>query len=112
MGQLTAPMWQFLQFEFESQTRTSPNEVFLLSASESRSFYVAAAFASCCTQRSLSQASILDRFDRAIRSPTSETPYGLVQNLFRVGRHLLRADHHRELRGRALLAWDTVTIAV
>ncbi len=38
--------------------------------------------------------------------------HGLVQNLFRVGRHLLRADHHRELRGRAFLAWDTVTIAV
>ena len=27
--------------------------------------------------------------------------HGLVQNLFRVGRHLLRACHHRELRGRA-----------
>ena len=38
--------------------------------------------------------------------------HGLVQNLFCVGRHLLRADHHRELRGRAFLAWDAVTIAV
>ncbi len=27
--------------------------------------------------------------------------HGLVQNLFRVGRHLLQARHHRELRGRS-----------
>jgi len=27
--------------------------------------------------------------------------HGLVQNLFRVGRHLLQARHNRELRGRA-----------
>ena len=37
--------------------------------------------------------------------------HGLVQNLFRVGRHLLRARHHRELRVRAFLAWDAVTCA-
>ncbi len=37
--------------------------------------------------------------------------HGLVHNLFRVGRHLLRARHHRELRGRAFLAWDAVTCA-
>ncbi len=37
--------------------------------------------------------------------------HGLVQNLFRVGRHLLRARHHRELRGRAFLAWDAATCA-
>ena len=35
----------------------------------------------------------------------------LVQNLFRVGRHLLQARHHRELRGCAFLAWDAVTWA-
>ncbi len=39
------------------------------------------------------------------------TVHGLVQNLFRVGRHLLRARHHRELRGCAFLAWDAVTCA-
>jgi putative transposase len=39
------------------------------------------------------------------------TVHGLVLNLFRVGRHLLRARHHRELRGRAFLVWDAVTIA-
>ena len=38
--------------------------------------------------------------------------HGLVQNLFRVGRHLLQARHNRELRGRAFLTWDAVTYAV
>ena len=37
--------------------------------------------------------------------------HGLVQNIFRVGRHLLQARHHRELRGRAFLAWGAVTCA-
>ena len=37
--------------------------------------------------------------------------HGLVQNLFRVGRHLLRAVHHRLLRGRAFQVWNTVTCA-
>ena len=36
--------------------------------------------------------------------------HGLVRNLFRVGRHLVRAVHHRELRGRSFLIWDAVTI--
>jgi putative transposase len=34
---------------------------------------------------------------------------GVVQNLFRVGRHLLRAVHHRVLRTRAFAEWDAVT---
>ena len=37
--------------------------------------------------------------------------HGLVRNLFHVGRHLLRAAHHRELRGRYFLMWDEVTLA-
>ena len=37
--------------------------------------------------------------------------HGVVQNLFRVGRHLLRAAHHRQLRTRAFAAWNTVTCA-
>ena len=37
--------------------------------------------------------------------------HGLLRNLFRVGRHLVRAVHHRELRGRSFLIWDAVTIA-
>ena len=39
------------------------------------------------------------------------TVHGLVQNLFRVGRHLLQARHHRELRGRAFIVWHEVTCA-
>ena len=39
------------------------------------------------------------------------TVHGLVQNRFRVGRHLLQARHHRELRGRAFIAWREVTCA-
>ena len=35
----------------------------------------------------------------------------IVQNLFRVGRHLLRSAHHRLLRTRAFVEWDAVTSA-
>ena len=37
--------------------------------------------------------------------------HGVVQNLFRVARHLLRAVHHRRLRTRAFAEWDAVTSA-
>ncbi len=37
--------------------------------------------------------------------------HSVVQNLFRVGRHLLRAAHHRVLRTRAFVEWDVVTCA-
>ena len=37
--------------------------------------------------------------------------HGLGQNLFRVGRHLLRAVHHRLLRTRSFCVWDAVTCA-
>ncbi len=37
--------------------------------------------------------------------------HGLVLNLFRVGRHLLRSAHHRLLRRRAFAEWDAVTCA-
>ncbi len=36
---------------------------------------------------------------------------GVVLNLFRVGRHLLRAVHHRSLRTRSFRVWDAVTCA-
>jgi putative transposase len=35
----------------------------------------------------------------------------LVRNLFRMGRHLLRAAHHRWLRARSFLVWNEVTCA-
>jgi len=34
-----------------------------------------------------------------------------VGNLFRVGRHLLKACHHRELRGKSFAEWERVTCA-
>ena len=37
--------------------------------------------------------------------------HGVVLNLFRVGRHLLRAVHHRLLRARAFGAWREATCA-
>ena len=37
--------------------------------------------------------------------------HGVVRNLFRVGRHLLRSVHHRVLRARAFVEWDAVTCA-
>jgi putative transposase len=37
--------------------------------------------------------------------------HGVIQNLFRVGRHLLGAAHHRELRDRAFLVWHEATCA-
>ena len=37
--------------------------------------------------------------------------HGLVLNLFRTGRHLLRAVHHRLLRARAFGVWHEVTCA-
>ena len=37
--------------------------------------------------------------------------HGVVQNLFRVGRHLLRAVYHRMLRTRAFIEWNAVTCA-
>ena len=37
--------------------------------------------------------------------------HGVVQNLFSVGRHLLRAAHHRLLRTRAFAEWNGVTCA-
>ena len=35
--------------------------------------------------------------------------HGLVRNLFRVGRHLLRAVHHRVLRTGSFRVWNDVT---
>ena len=37
--------------------------------------------------------------------------HGPIQNLFRVGRHHLKAQHHRLLRGRAFSDWRELTCA-
>jgi integrase/recombinase XerD len=36
---------------------------------------------------------------------------GVIHNLFHVGRHLLQARHHRELRAHASMVWHEVTCA-
>ena len=36
---------------------------------------------------------------------------GVIQNLFRIGRHLLRSVNHRLLRARSFLVWQEVTCA-
>jgi len=49
------------------------------------------------------------RFKSAKHAQRFLSVHGLVLNLFRVGRHLLRAAHYRVLRTRSLLMWDEVT---
>ena len=49
------------------------------------------------------------RFKSAAQLQRFASVHGVVQNLFRVGRHLLRAVHHRVLRTRAFAEWDTAT---
>ena len=51
------------------------------------------------------------RFKSAAHVQRFASVHGLVQNLFRVGRHLLRSAHHRLLRRRAFHVWDAVTCA-
>jgi putative transposase len=51
------------------------------------------------------------RFKSAGQLQRFASIYGVVQNLFRVGRHLLRAAHHRLLRTRAFAEWDAATCA-
>ena len=46
------------------------------------------------------------RFKSAAHVQRFASVQGVVRNLFRVGRHLLRSTHHR-----LLLAWDAVTCA-
>ena len=51
------------------------------------------------------------RFKSAAHAQRFLSVHGLVQNLFRVGRHLLRAAHHRFLRTRSFQVWHEVTCA-
>ena len=51
------------------------------------------------------------RFRSAAHAQRFLSVQGVVQNLFRVGRHLLRAAHYRLLRTRSLLVWQEVTCA-
>ena len=49
------------------------------------------------------------RFKSAAQAQRFLSVLGPIQNLFRVGRHLLRAVHHRLLRTRAFGVWREVT---
>src|SRR6266705_3448879 len=49
------------------------------------------------------------RFKSSAHAQRFLSAHGLVRNLFRVGRHLLRAAHHRLLRTRSFLVWNDVT---
>ena len=51
------------------------------------------------------------RFTSAAHVQRFASVHGVVQNLFRVGRHLLRSRHHRVLRKRAFVEWDAATCA-
>ncbi len=54
-----------------------------------------------------------ERQMRRFKSPAQAqrflSVHGITQNLFRVGRHLLRAANQRMLRARAFLVWNAVT---
>ena len=51
------------------------------------------------------------RFTSAAHVQRFASVHGVVQNLFRVGRHLLRSRHHRVFRKRAFVEWDAATCA-
>jgi len=51
------------------------------------------------------------RFKSAGQAQRFHTVYGVVGNLFWLGRHLTRAIHYREFRSRAFCEWREVTCA-
>ena len=51
------------------------------------------------------------RFKSAAQAQRFLSIHGKIQNLFRVGRHLLRSANHRILRERSFLVWHEVTFA-
>jgi putative transposase len=51
------------------------------------------------------------RFKSAAHLQRFASIHGVVQNLFRTGRHVLRSVHHRLLRARAFAEWDAATCA-
>ena len=51
------------------------------------------------------------RFKSAAHLQRFASVHGVIQNLFRVGRHLLRAVHYRLLRTRSFGIWAAVTCA-
>jgi len=51
------------------------------------------------------------RFKSTAQAQRFLSVHGITQNLFRIGRHLLRAANQRMLRARAFVVWNAVTRA-
>jgi putative transposase len=51
------------------------------------------------------------RFKSVLQAQRFLSAHGVILNLFRVGRHLLRPANHRLLRSRAFTAWSEATCA-
>ncbi len=51
------------------------------------------------------------RFKSMAQAQRFLSVHGITQNLFRVGRHLLRAANYRMLRARAFVVWNAVACA-
>ena len=51
------------------------------------------------------------RFKSSAQAQRFLSVHGITQNLFRLGRHLLRAANQRMLRARTFLVWNAVTCA-
>ena len=51
------------------------------------------------------------RFKSAAQAQRFLSVQGVILNLFRVGRHVLRPANHRMLRARSFLVWSEVTCA-
>jgi len=51
------------------------------------------------------------RFRSAAQAQRFLSAHGVILNLFRVGRHLVRPANHRILRARSFLVWSEVTCA-
>jgi putative transposase len=49
------------------------------------------------------------RFKSVAQTQRFLSVHSIVRNLFNVGRHLLRAAHHRVLRTRSFAVWHDVT---
>jgi putative transposase len=51
------------------------------------------------------------RFKSVAQAQRFLSVHGVVNNLFSLGRHLLRAEHQRLLRSRAFATWNAVVAA-
>ncbi len=51
------------------------------------------------------------RFKSTRQAQSFLTAHAMVYNLFNLGRHLVTADHYRDLRQGAFLCWEKVTVA-